>query len=91
MKVDIQIDLLGGNCPVQAEGTFNGIEFYFRARGEGWSIGVGGETDLAPDWYFEQPYGTKKFAAGWMSVAEARAFIEVAARRWIEAATKAEA
>jgi hypothetical protein len=28
----IVIDSIGGNCPVQAEGSFDGMRFYFRAR-----------------------------------------------------------
>lgn len=27
-----------GKCPVQAEGTINGQEFYFRSRGEHWRL-----------------------------------------------------
>jgi hypothetical protein len=73
---------IGGNCPVQAEGTIDGSEFYFRARGERWSIGIGSEPVGDPEWYYEEPYGSEPFAAGWMTVEEASAFIEQAADRY---------
>lgn len=76
----VHINQIGGNCPVQAEGTIDGEPFYFRARGQRWSIGIGGDTVMKPDWYYEQPYGEQQFDAGWMSVDEARAFIVGAAR-----------
>lgn len=73
------IDTIGGNCPVQAEGTIDGQEFYFRARGMRWSLSVGGRDVVgAPDWYYEEPYGEEEFAAGWMTEDEARAFIDKA-------------
>lgn len=37
----IVIESLGGNCPVQATGTIDGEPFYFRSRGEHWSIEIG--------------------------------------------------
>lgn len=33
-QLDVQIDYLGGNAPVQAEGTVAGLPFYLRMRGE---------------------------------------------------------
>jgi hypothetical protein len=77
---DIVIDWLGGNCPVQAEGTIAGKPFYFRARGEHWSIGIGGDTVGDPEWYYEEPYGDEEYVAGWMSEDEAREFIDKAAK-----------
>lgn len=76
----IEIDGLGGNCPVQAEGHIDGKPFYFRARGERWQIGIGGaDTILEPEWYHEEPYGSLPFEAGWMDEEEASAFIVKAA------------
>lgn len=77
----IRIDMIGGNCPVQAEGTIDGEPFYFRARGCSWSLGIGADPVGAPDWYCETPYG-EGFEAGWMTVTEARALIEFSARAW---------
>lgn len=74
--VDIDITEIGGNCPVQADGTINGVPFYFRARGNRWSIGVGGDVVGDPTFYYEEPYGDAPFAAGWMDDDEARAFIK---------------
>lgn len=76
----IVIDWLDGNCPVQAEGTIDGRRFYFRARGEHWSIEVHPAADLAAgylEWpshgsevpgYFEyrERWGNGPYEAGWM-------------------------
>jgi hypothetical protein len=72
----LEIDYIGGNCPVQATGKICGKPFYFRARGNRWSIGIGGEPVMAPAWGKIQPYGTEPFEAGWMSEEEARIIIE---------------
>ena len=79
----IRIDTLGGNCPVQAEGTIDGIPFYFRARGDSWRMNIGGADIVGePEWSYEEDYGTSPFDAGWMSQEEARAFIQRAAERF---------
>jgi hypothetical protein len=74
----LHIEWIGGNCPVQAEGAIGDEAFYFRARGENWSIGVGGDPVGSPRWYLERHYGDWP-SAGWMSEDEARAFIQAAA------------
>lgn len=72
----IEIDWLGGNCPVQAEGRIDGEPFYFRARGSRWSLSVGGpDTITEPDWFYAENYGDGPFDAGWMPDEEAAAFI----------------
>ena len=85
---EVLIDTIGGNCPVQAEGTIDGFPFYFRARGERWTMTVANKKDTAreelysgyPDtWHYEEPYGDGPFAAGWMEEKEALAFIYKAA------------
>lgn len=68
----VVIDWLGGNCPVQAEGTVDGKPFYFRARGEHWSLGIGGEPVCAPEWEHEEEVDGGMYAAGWMSELEAK-------------------
>jgi hypothetical protein len=84
METEIQIEMIGGNCPVQAEGTILGEPFYFRARGERWSLGIGEDPVGAPDWYYEEPYRPDEpFAAGWMSLDEARGFIKQAAETYL--------
>jgi hypothetical protein len=74
---DLVIDYLGGNCPVQAEGTILGEPFYFRARGSRWSLGIGGDPVGKPEWEHEEQYGEWP-DAGWMNEDEARAFIDKA-------------
>jgi len=81
---DLVIDMIYGNCPVQAEGTIDGVAFYFRARGQHWSIGVGGcDPVCAPAWYREEPWGDGPFSAGWMDVEEARRIIEKCAAEYL--------
>jgi hypothetical protein len=83
----VVIDWLNGYCPVQAEGTIDGRRFYFRARGEHWSIEVHptatGEFLDWPDyghvWMYREPWGDMKFAAGWMPDDVAREMIAKAA------------
>lgn len=79
----IEITLIGGNCPVQAEGTVNGVPFYFRARGKRWSMSIGGQPVGDPAWYYEEAYGDD-YEAGWMPVEMAETFLRLAARRWLD-------
>lgn len=79
----VLIDWLGGNCPVQAEGSIDGRRFYFRARGEHWSIAVHPTaTDEyehwprdAAEWRHEEEWGDGPYAAGWMPEDVAREMI----------------
>lgn len=72
----IRIETLGGNCPVQAEGAVDGAPFYFRARGNRWSMSIGGDDVVrSPDWYHEEPYGEEEYVAGWMPAYVALGFI----------------
>lgn len=79
-----EITSIGGNCPVQAEGTIDGMPFYFRARGEHWSFSVADTPDGPPvegkGFYYEEDYGDEPYAAGWMPESEAYVFIEKAAK-----------
>lgn len=70
---------IGGNCPVQAEGEIDGKPFYFRARGQRWSMGVGGEPAGSPEWEHREGWGDSPYAAGWMPEETAIAMIEKAA------------
>lgn len=72
----IVYDWIGGNCPVQSEGTVDGVPFNFRSRGNRWTLDVGYFEATA--WSYSEPYGTEKFAAGWISEDQARQFIEKA-------------
>ena len=80
---EIVIACLGGNCPVQAEGTIDGKPFYFRSRGEHWSMSIGGEDVVSnPEWRHEEEYGDGPFEAGWITEDEAREFMEKSAGRF---------
>jgi hypothetical protein len=82
---EVVIDWIGGNCPVQAEGTIAGKEFYFRARGNTWSMSIGGEDVIGfPEWQMREQYGDEPFAAGWMDEETARGFIYEAAERYLK-------
>lgn len=93
--VAIEIDWLGGNCPVQAVGKIDGEPFYFRARGEFWSLSIGSEEEDngktgvhgrdvvgSPSWEYEEDYGDGPYDAGWMKEDVARQMIEKAAKIW---------
>lgn len=64
----LDIQMIGGNCPVQAEGTINGKPFYFRARGQHWSLGIGDDPVLeeTAEWYRWRKWGDGPYDAGWM-------------------------
>lgn len=73
----VTLDSFGGNCPVQAEGTVDGKQFYFRARGDSWQLHIGdSDHDIwtNPLFYTEQAYGEWP-EAGWMPKHEAVGFI----------------
>lgn len=79
---EIVIDFLGGNCPVQGEGTINGKPFYFRARGESWSLGIGGADPCGDaEWEHRAWFGQWP-DAGWMTTEEAEGFLRAAASRY---------
>ena len=75
-----------GNCPVQAEGTFDGAFFYFRARDSFARLRVG--TSLrkcldAPFWAWRGPECNWP-EAGCISEAEAVSFIKEAHGEWLK-------
>jgi hypothetical protein len=84
--MELKIDHIGGFCPVQAEGTIDGVPFFFRARGSHWSIGIGedpvgimlGNRD---GWLKLADYGVFP-QAGYMSLEEATRIIEECAREF---------
>lgn len=85
----VEYTFFGGNCPVQAEGTFNGTPFSFRARGRVWKVGVGGEKPGSkPDWSYEEVFGDGSFDAGRMSEQEANGFIRQSAKLWLNKVKK---
>ena len=75
MSVTIEIDMLGGNCPVQAEGKIDGKPFYFRSRGSEWSLRIGGDPICDPEWEHYEDYPGGEYDAGWITEDEARSFI----------------
>ena len=84
----IVIDWIGGNCPVQAEGTIDGKSFYFRSRGEFWRLDIDGDTDAGePEWSYGEPYGSWP-DAGWITEDEARAFIAKGAGLYVQEKAK---
>ena len=83
VRVGITIDWLGGNCPVQAEGSIDGKRFYFRARGEHWEFRVSESAETSannwPDFFecfcHEEEWGDGPYDAGWMPEDVARQMI----------------
>jgi hypothetical protein len=83
--LEYKLDWIGGNCPVQAEGTYQGKNFYFRARGTSWAFYIGnGDPYIDPIWHYSERYGDEPFGAGWMEEAEALGFIEKSIRLYNE-------
>ena len=81
--MELNITMIGGNCPVQAEGDIDGKPFYFRARGQHWSMSIGGPDPVSePEGNHVETYGDGPFDAGWMSEDEARRCIDMAAAAW---------
>ncbi len=72
----------GGQSPVQSYGVIDGKDYYFRSRGEHWSMSIG-ETDThpSPDWYYEERYGAWPDAGG-ISAEQAYDFIAEAAEKF---------
>jgi len=68
----------GGVALVQAHGVIDGKDYYFRSRGEHWSMSIGGDLHADPDWYYEEQYGTWP-DAGRISIEQAYDFIAKAA------------
>lgn len=72
MTPGIEFEITCNACPVQIEGTIDGVPFYFRARGQYWAMGVGGEKPVRvamgweEGWSRSEPWGDGPFAAGWM-------------------------
>jgi len=82
--MEVLIDIIYGNCPVQAEGTIDGVPFYFRARGSHWTIGIGEYPLDAPAWYHKELWCDDPYGAGWMSREEAEHLIHVCAKWYSE-------
>lgn len=79
--MSLVIDTLGGMCPVQAEGTIDGVPFYFRARGEHWKFSAGIDPvkislGWAEGFFREEEWGDGPFSAGYMPLDEAQKIIE---------------
>ena len=80
----ITIEYIAGNCPVQSEGKVDGKDFYFRARGEQWSMSIGGDDVIgSPEWYYEEQYGDTTYEAGWMPQHDALHFMAKAFKMYL--------
>lgn len=70
----------GGQCPVQAEGQIGDAYWYFRARGDSWSITVHNDIERAYGdatgalYYHDESYGVWP-EAGYMPAGDAVTFI----------------
>lgn len=73
-------------CPVQAEGTVDGVPFYFRARWSHWRMVIGDDPcsweELPGQWWREESYGDSGYDAGWMPLEEAKRIIARCADEW---------
>ena len=78
-----EIKGLGGYCPVQADGRVDGVPFYFRARGNAWSMSVGQKPILSPEWFYKEQYGERPYEAGWMPLDVAKDMISKAVELYL--------
>ncbi len=83
-----EIDSIGGNCPVQAEGTVGDEKWYFHARGDQWAIGIHeidpvGAICEGPGHCISEDYG-KWPQAGWMSEEKAKQIIDTNLKLYIK-------
>lgn len=78
----IHYDFLQGFAPVQGEGTFDGVPFYFRARWNHWELFVG-THDYDETYLFDEgDYGEGEFDASWMPAEVAQKIIESGYDKW---------
>jgi hypothetical protein len=92
--VTVVVEEIGGNCPVQAEGTIDGRRFYFRARWNGWRVAIHPTAtgdylswpDDGTEWDFSEAWGEGEYDAGWMPEDTAREMIDKAANLYRAAA-----
>lgn len=80
--MSLKINYLGGKCPVQSEGQFDEYSYYFRSRGQHWSIEVTDASDMTVLFELKVKYGDSDFAAGWMSENEAFQLIVSTYFKW---------
>lgn len=82
----LQIDSIGGPCPVQAEGMVDGVPFYFRARYAEWQMAIGHDAvGIAcgdPGWMREGEWGDGPHDAGYMPLEVARELIDQCVDAW---------
>jgi hypothetical protein len=78
----LRMTITCGACPLQIEGTIDGEPYYFRARGEHWSMGIGGDTVVEPLWSMSGPWGDGPFAAGYMPEHIGQAIVEKCCELW---------
>lgn len=63
----VDLECLGGNCPVQGEGSWRGRSIYFRARADAWALSVGASGKA-----MARGAGAARCNAGWMGRIEAQ-------------------
>ena len=87
-QLDVVLDWIGGNCPVQAEGRLGAHPLYFRARGASWSLEIGPKElwQTGRAWTIERDYEGGPFDAGYMPENEALAFIVKGIRAFLAGA-----
>ncbi|MGX1785716.1 hypothetical protein ACWIGM_03205 [Bosea sp. NPDC055332] len=80
----IEIAEIDGWSMVQATGTINGSQFYFKAKHNYWLLAIGGDdpADL-PEWEYEEPYGEGPYGANFMEHEIAKRLILEAAGRFL--------
>lgn len=65
------LESIGGNCPVQGEGKYNGYDWYFRSRWDTWYLTIASKkgVDALSDseaFFYSELWGEEPGEAGWM-------------------------
>jgi len=94
----VTVSSFGGAVPVQGYGTIQALFaldeprfWYFRARGNGWSLTVGDDAgegyvaaDEGADLCVFGDWGDRPYAAGWMSLETAYRLAGLALSLWLD-------
>ena len=78
----LEAEVTSGAQPLQIEGTIDNEPFVFRARGQHWTMAIGGDPANEPKWQMGDAWGYKPDAADRMPEDVGRAIVERCCTVW---------